>query len=159
MVKIRSRGARLLVLAVVVAAVGTAMLAHATGSDHAPTASPSPPPVFEDRLRSSDIDEAPGVDLEPAPDAMQPGISADQGADIAWQQEPPEGGADSMEATFALYGRDGPAVWRIRFEGACIQPAGPPLTAPGAQARPCNTEWNVQIDATTGESMQGYTDR
>lgn len=57
------------------------------------------------------------------------------------------------ESRQALY--EGVPVWVVTFEGMCIPISGPPGTAPGC----AGNEWNVVINADTGEYIQGFSDR
>jgi hypothetical protein len=96
--------------------------------------------------------------LDPPSPEQQPLITAEEASATAWDNRPP-GGAQSEEDTFALLSdsaHDRTPAWVITYGGACVPAFGPTQTQ-GSET-PCDSQWNVLVDATTGEFIVLYAD-
>ena len=102
--------------------------------------------------------------FDPAP-SDPPTIPAETAVAIAWA----DGGfgGTSAQPIYALLSAGGTIkqdtpVWVVRFEGACVPVVGP---APREGQSPpdlpscANTEWNVIVNANTGEVIASFGDR
>ncbi len=135
--------------------IGTGVLAYGALKARSSNKEPNPPPAKIDRLESSEIIDAVGIDLEPPPADLHPAISGELALATGWANRPPDG-ATAAEASLALFGKDGKPVWRVRYTGVCYEGTG---GGPGMEAPPCNKEYDVLIDATTGGFMVDYSYR
>ncbi len=133
-----------------------------------------PPKRQESR---SEIPDA-GVVLDAVPAAYQPRISAEEAVAIAKAQFSDSGEADTIQPTLALFTNLHMEVvpdvrafnqrpsWVVTLTGMCVPRFGgfrgawPGSSGDGAPAAACvGTEWNVAVDATTGEMLQAFSYR
>lgn len=121
--------------------------------------------------------------LQPPSAQMTPRVTGEEAASVAWRDYAAYATAASASTpTLALYSNQSwhgsgrsdlpdqaadPAqlrfqnvpVWVVAFDNACISSHGPPGSPSGEASGCTNTEWNVVIDAETGEYIQGFSDR
>lgn len=110
-------------------------------------------------LTRAEAEPAIGLTLTPPPDDYEPGITATEALERAWDEE---GRPDASTATATLglltseqfAGLADRPVWRVVYEGVCVKAHGPP-DAPGNND--CYTsEYYVVIDATDGSFLFAY---
>ncbi len=123
----------------------------------------------------SEIPDA-GVVLDAVSAAYQPRVSAEEAVAIAKAEFSDSGEADTIQPTLALFTNLHMEIvqgvlaynqrpsWVVTLTGMCVPRFGGFRGAwPGSSGAPAaacvGTEWNVAVDATTGEMLQAFSYR
>jgi hypothetical protein len=131
------------------------------------------------RLDHAEVRADNGISLDPPSASQQPNVSADAAVATARSVANFAAPDSNVTPTFAIYTNQGirsiPAdapegaqgqsgarswvripVWIVTFDDVCVPFFGP---AGGAASGCAGSEWNVVVDADSGEYIQGFSDR
>jgi hypothetical protein len=122
---------------------------------------PCPPMSAPENLEATEDDSLAGWVFQPPPHGA-PLVAAADGVRIAWFEDGSPG-ATGANAIYALLPAGGDIkadtpVWLVTFEGACLPLYGGALyKGVLPSCAPHNSEWNVIINAVTGDYIASFT--
>jgi hypothetical protein len=118
----------------------------------------APPGEIQDLTRVEN-EPATGIALRPPPEGYVPPIDGSEALAIAWREE---GRPDATSATASLgllsatnfEDLNDRPVWQVVYAGVCVRAHGPPQAPDYGEC--FASEYNVVIDAVTGEFLFAY---